>query len=186
MQHDDDGALIARIRAGEPGAFHELYEAHSEAIYNVCLRIVGSREEAEDLTQETFLAAYRGIDRFREASRIATWLYRIATNLSLNHQRRRKILRWLSLEALTGEAPASAQVPPDAAAQMEERERMLWRAIGGLPDRQRAAIILNRFEGLSHVETAEAMACSISSVESLLHRAKRELREKLSALRKDG
>jgi len=182
----DDVDLIARIRGGDTGAFRELYETHKTAIFSVCLRIVRGREEAEDLTQETFLAAYRSMHRFHEASRVSTWLYRIATNLSLNHQRRRKILRWLSLDALMGEAPASKQVSPDVALQMSERERMLWEAIGSLTDRQRVAIILNRFEGLSYEEVAEAMGRSISSVESLLHRAKRQLQKKLAALREDG
>lgn len=183
QQHDAD--LIRRARSGETEAFRRLYEAHKTTVYNVCLRIAGSLEEAEDLTQETFLTAYRSIEGFREASRISTWLYRIATNLALNHRRRKKVLNWLSLDAFTGEAAASAEVPPDVALQLSERERLLWEAIEGLSARQRAAIVLNRFEGLSYEEVAEAMGTSLPSVEALLHRAKRELRKRLAVPGKD-
>ena len=177
---------IAEIRRGNTAAFRALYEAHKAAVFNVCMRISGSLEEAEDLMQETFLSAFRNIDRFQAQARISTWLYRIAVNKSLNHRRKRRILRWLSLDALSGEASAPDRDRPDVAAQMNEREQRLWQAIDALPERQRAAIVLNRFEGLSYEETAGVLGCSISSVESLLHRAKRQLQQVLSAMKKDG
>ena len=184
--------LIERIRADDPRAFKELFDSNATLVHNVCFRMLGNRQDAEDVTQEVFLEAYKSLKRFRFESKLSTWLYRIAVNRSLNHQRKRKLERWLSLDFEANEDraenmafPGTVADTPDSIVQKKETERIVQEAIAKLPERQRTALLLHRYEDLPYQEIAEIMDVTVASVESLLHRAKHALAKKLVPLKEE-
>jgi len=151
--------------------------------------MLAHRQEAEDLTQEVFLKAFQSLDQLRGESKVSTWLYRIALNRCLNHLRRKRRERWLSLDFLfpTDEGdstaqPAATEDNPREALQQRELETGVQAAIRSLPDAQRAALVLHVYERLSYAEIAVVMRCSVASVESRLHRAKQNLARRLASL----
>ncbi|MEW6088588.1 MAG: RNA polymerase sigma factor [bacterium] len=185
----NESELFEKIRAGEISAFKELFEAYKDMVFNVCFKMLGSREDAEDVAQDVFFTAYKALKGFRAESKLSTWLYRIAVNRSLNFGRKRKMNRWLSLDFLADNKPD--EIPPDPAGnplknlEISERERIVQNAVNSLPGNQRVAVILSRYENLSYEETAKIMKCSVSSVESYLFRAKQNLYKKLAAFIKE-
>ncbi|MEE2993379.1 MAG: RNA polymerase sigma factor [Gemmatimonadota bacterium] len=176
------------IRPSLPLAANEgigyLFEAYHGRIYQVCFRLMGQQQEAEDITQDVFLKAYQAYDRFRGDSDPGTWLYRIAVNQCLNQQRKQRRQRWLALdfwnentdEALDEKGRVGGA---DEHLQEADKKRIVRAAISELPERQRVALILSRYDRLSYQDIAVVMACSISSVESLLHRSKFNLAKRL-------
>jgi len=168
--------------------FKELFETYHDLIFSLCYRMTGNRTVAEDLTQDVFLNAYKGHCEFRNDSHISTWLYRIAVNVSLNYETKKKRVRWLSLDAiLNPEANEAFQdlfcCSPTPQAQMEqaEREQRILKAINSLPPKQRIAFLSNKYRGLSYEEVALAMNCSVDSVRSYIFRAKQTLSRKLNS-----
>ncbi|MFH1288807.1 MAG: sigma-70 family RNA polymerase sigma factor [bacterium] len=184
-----EAELLEKILAGEPSAFKELFETYNSLVFNVCLKMLSNREDAEDVTQDVFFTAYKSLKKFRAESKLSTWLYRIAVNLSLNFQRKKKINQWLSLDFLLDnkpdEIPHSPEVNPLKDLENSERERIVQNAVNSLPENQRAAVILQRYENLSYEEIAKIMKCSVSSVESYLFRAKENLCKKLAPIIED-
>ena len=182
-----DKELVKKIIAGDSRAFKALFEGQKEQVINICYRLVGNREEAEDLCQEVFFKVYKSIRTFKRRSRLSTWVYRIAINLSLNHIRKKKRAVWFGMnrsydpggEKMFDWMPAPAGEQPDLLFEEREREQIVWRAINSLPRNQRVALILQRYEGLSGQQIAEIMDCSLSSVQSRLHRAKSNLHDRL-------
>ncbi len=185
--------LVKRIALNDHAAFKLLVESYQSRIINTCNRILGNQQDAEDVTQEVFLQVFQKAKDFRGESAVSTWLYRIAVNLCLNYRRKQKWARYLDVLTFSGpakesSAPRENQVSrleaperdrPDKALEDSERRRVLEEALGALPERQRAAFVLHKFEGLSYEEISEVMESSVSSVESLIHRAKRNLQKKL-------
>jgi len=184
-----ENEVVARIRAGDHSAFQQLFETYKTMVFNLCFRMLGDREEAEDLTQEVFFKAYKSLEHFRSQSKLPTWLYRIGVNLCLNYQRKKKYARMLSLDSLFESADErifrNPEDSPDMALEKNETERIVRDAVNSLPRRQRIALLLRRYEGLSYQEIANVMGCSVASVESCLHRAKQNLCKKLFPLIKD-
>ena len=186
----DDQELTQKIAAKDEGAFKHLVELYRSSVLNTCYRILGNREDAEDVAQEVFVKVYRKAKSFRGESRLSTWLYRVAVNLSLNQLRNRRWNRYLDIltfsedrtEEITNALEAPERDRPDLQFEEKERQRILTEALGTLKGKQRVAIILHKFEGLSHQEIAEIMHVSPSSVESLIHRANRNLQKKLIPL----
>lgn len=182
MQEKD---IISRIVAGDHGAFRGFYEAHKSLVFNLCYRMLDNAQEAEDLTQDIFLKAFRSLPKFRMEAKISTWLYRIAVSSCLNHRRQKKFKRLLSLDFLmekggdAGVLPSPVADEPGRILEKKEGEAILRKAIAGLPGRQMAALVLQHDEGLSFEEIAAVLKTSISAVESLLHRAKRNLQKRL-------
>ena len=177
--------MIDPAQAGEQPVFQSIVEAHQGLVFNICLRMLGDWHEAQDLTQEVFFRAYKALPQLRGEAKLSTWLYRIAVNLCLNHQRRRKRERWLSLEWLFEQGgehaagvPAAEGTPATALAQ-QEKEGLVQAAIRSLPEKQRVALVLSVYERLSYQEIAAVMGCSLPSVESRLHRAKENLAKAL-------
>jgi RNA polymerase sigma-70 factor (ECF subfamily) len=170
----DELDLIARAGAGDEEAFGRLVEMHQDRVYRAAVRLVG-HEDALDISQEVFLKAYRELKRFKGRSALSTWLYRMAINLSLNYLRGQR--REFDRRERFG--PGVSDPPPNPERSMAESQlrEHVWTAIDTLPERQRAAVTLHRFEGLSAPEVAEIMGLSVGAVESLLHRAKRTLME---------
>jgi len=182
----DEQALIAAARRGDLRAFNELVLAYQDRVYNLAYRILGDPDAAADATQEAFLSAYQGLDRYRGGS-FRSWLMRIVTNACYDELRRRKRRPVTSLEALT-EAGSSPPPPtntqpesPEAYAERQELHRLLEAAIQTLPPDQRITLVLSDVEGLSYQEIAEITGVALGTVKSRLSRARARLRDYLLA-----
>ena len=168
--------------------FRKLVGEYQEMVINTCYRFVFNHEDAEDLAQEVFVEVYRSLEQFRAESKLSTWIYRIAVTKSLDHLRRMKrIKRFGSLKRIIGiNDPASeiASTPgdtPPETLEENERARILQSALNALPDNQRAAFLLSKQDGYSNQEIADLLKTSVSAVESLVHRAKKNLHDRLYA-----
>jgi len=159
---DSDEALLRDATGGNVKSFERLYERHRARMWRFLWRATGDAHDTDDLLQETFLRALRAADRFR-AGRFTAWLYAIALNLVRSQRRRRR------RHAEPGPAGAGED-PSDQAARNETAERVRD-AIAQLPEPQRAAILLSRYEGLSYEEIAEAEGCSVDAVKQRVRRA---------------
>ncbi len=166
-----------RIAAGEEEAFAQLYEEYARGVLNLCFRLVRDREDAHDLTQEVFVRAFTHAASFRHDASPLTWLYRIATNLCLNHLRRRKYqdCRELAEGGPADIEPAHPQERPDVEFERHETQSLVWQALDQLPPAQRAVIVLQKYEGFSCQEIAAVMNCSVGAVHARIHRAKANL-----------
>lgn len=162
---------MARAAQGDGRAFRTLAERHARAAHGLARRILGNEAMAEDIVQDALLRVWINAPRWRPEAAFRTWLYRIVVNLCLNAKRRAQALPLMAAEHV-----ADAALPADAQLEARERDRRLAAAIGALPDRQRAAIVLTYQGGLSNAEVADVLDTSLSSVETLLVRAKRALR----------
>lgn len=179
--------LMLRFKSGDEASFAKLYEQHQRTVLNIIYRYLGNQSEAEDLAQEVFLRIYRSRERYSPQARFTTWLYRITANLCLNYQRDQKRRRGEALY-LTGKSGEEFDRPeledqrveaPHQGLASEELERAVIRAIDELPENQRMAVILSRYEELAYKEIGLAMDLTEKAVKSLLHRARQTLREKL-------
>ena len=183
----DEYQLIKGIQEGDRNAFQILVETHQRMVVNTCLAIVHNKADAEDLAQDVFLEIFRTAENFRGDSKISTWLYRIATNRALNLIRNNKRKRFFqSIEdTFTGGRNRASEISenhgdqPDRNITDQQRSDMLHQAIDRLPEKQRIAFTLNKYEELPYQQIAEVMEISLSSVESLIHRAKKNLQEQL-------
>lgn len=188
-----DTELMMRVKAGDQSAFKAIVERYQRRVINVGYRFLGNQEDAEDVAQETFLRLYLSARSYKPKAELFTYLYTIVTHLALNRLRKKKRLRWFSLDQLgrNGEAGIDQEVPadpadqPDQSLERAEREAIVRRALDTLPAAQKTTVILSRYEGLSYKQIAEVMDISVSAVESKLHRAKQTLRKKLSAYSED-
>ena len=185
----NDNELSQRIAAGDMDALRELFERYKDLVYSISLRISKSPEEAEDLAQDVFIRIRDSISTFRGEAKLSSWIYRVTVNMCLKRERRKRVERLVSLELLAGDAedlvPSSADDAPDRRLERAETRRIVREAIRKLPVRQRIALVLQRYEDLSHREIADAMKSSVSAVESLIHRAKENLAQRLLPLEKD-
>jgi len=182
-----DQALLARLRAGDKAACAECVEQHSAGVYRLARRLMNDEAEAEDVVQETFLSAFKAIDRFDGRSTLGTWLYRIAHNAALMRLRAGRP-DTISVEE-TDDAGDGAALPrqlfdwcclPEQDFDTAEARAELERAIRDLPQGLRAVFLLRQMEGLSTEATAAALELSPDNVKQRLHRARLWLRERLS------
>lgn len=186
MGSDDDIALLDRCRSGDRAAFGELVRRHQDRIYNLCVRLLGNRAEAEDMAQATFLKAYANLAKFQPRAAFSTWLYRIAVNTCLDHQRRpffeSIFRRSASGEEFVLDQPSTAPSPEK---NLENRQlrSALSRALARLSPKLRAVIVLKEFEGLAYDEIAATLEISLGTVKSRLARARGELQELLQEFR---
>lgn len=188
-----DIALIERLKAGDQAAYTELVDEHGGRVYRLALRMMGNEADAEDVLQETFLSAFKAIDRFEERSSLGTWLYRIASNAALMRLRRKEPVT-VSVEEPV-ERDDGDLVPrqffdfcclPEEDLMREEAREEMARAVDELPTTLRSVFVLRDIEGLSTQDTAEALDLSISAVKSRLMRARLKLRERLSVYFSQG
>ena len=177
----DDGALVCLAQGGDLCAFNRIVTRYQNQVVNLAARMLGSRAQAEDVAQDTFISAYRSLARFRGGN-LRSWLMRIAANGSRDVLRRRRRRSESSLEeSLESPSfqPVSDEVSPDEAAQRSELNSELQRAILTLSIDQRAVLTLVDVQGLSYAEAAEALDVSVGTVKSRLSRARSRVRDEL-------
>jgi RNA polymerase sigma-70 factor (ECF subfamily) len=167
----DEGALVAALQQGDPDAFAELVERHSETIYNLALRMMNNPQEAEEVLQDTFVSAFRALGRFEGRSQLSTWLYRIAYNAALMRLRRRELPTTSLDEPLLGDEgdPMPRQLVdwsavPDELLLKGELDAVLREAVDRLPEGSRAVFVLRDIEGLSTAETAAVLELTETNV----------------------
>jgi RNA polymerase sigma-70 factor (ECF subfamily) len=174
----DAPRFLDRLRAGEASAFEEFVTAYQHRVFGVALRMLGNAAEAQDVAQEAFLRAHRGLAEFRGDARLSTWLYAIVSRLCLNRlagtERRLARHGEETLARLPDTGPG-----PDQAFERGELEEALHRAIAELPDERRIVVVLRDVEGLAYEEIAEVLELPVGTVRSRLHRARLDLKEKL-------
>ena len=185
---DPDVRLMLRVRSDDPTAFAELVERFQHRLLGVMHHICGNAAEAEDLAQEVFLRVYRNRKEYHPRAKFSTWLFTIANNLALNALRRRQRKPTVQLDAHDsgplGPRPAENLAydkgpSPDHRMDHLELSCVVQRALAELNERQRMAVILNKFEDMSYQEIADIMAISTKAVKSLLSRARTQLRDLL-------
>ncbi|WP_372776575.1 RNA polymerase sigma factor [Mangrovibacterium sp.] len=188
-----DQELVDQISKGSEKAFRLLVEEHQLMVFRTCLGFVQNRDDAEDLAQEIFVEVYHALQQFRGDSKLSTWIYRIAVNRSLNFIRNNKRRRFFQSIGLRFQGDTNRDVEdeswrsrPDQEVENDQKRARLKQAINSLPERQRVAFTLSKLDDLSYQDIAEVMGLSISSVESLIHRAKLGLQKKLYAWYKNG
>lgn len=179
----DEKTLVEQLKRGDENAFRIIVTTWQNLVYNTALGILQSAEDAEDVSQEVFVQVYESIHTFKGESKLSTWLYRITTSKALDHIRRKKRKkRFAFVQQLFGENNEIMIQPPDfhhpgVVLDNKENAAALFKAIEQLPDNQKIAFVLNKVEGLNYQEISEIMKTTVSSVESLLHRAKTNLRK---------
>lgn len=171
-----DADLMRKIAAGGEKAFRALTERHAKRVFALLWRLCGDRSDAEDLTQETFLRVWKNADRWTPDARLETWLYRIAYNLFIDSRRREKP----RTTVLDDDLRSDADTPEQALMRRNDAERVK-RALDSLPDRQREALALCYYQGLTAKEAAEILSVTQGALESLLFRARQTMKEILSA-----
>jgi len=188
-----DSEIIELILQGDREKFRILVDQYQQMVFRTCMGFLHHKEDVEDLTQEVFIRAYQSLSRFKGDAAFSTWLYRIAVNASLNKVRKSsKNLILQHLDKLFGgeevkevQLPASDTEDPENILIQKEHVEWVRKALDSLPENQRTAIVLSKYDDLSQKEIASIMNTTEGAVESLLQRAKKNLREKLSAKRKN-
>jgi len=170
-RQDDDERLVARALQGDASAFDELVLRHRVAVYRLAYRLLGNHAEADDVSQETFLRAYRGLRGYRGEATFRTWITRIVLNLAQSARRARRSSRPVEDAPLPVEEPSA----PDTTLRHQVR-----RAVSGLPPRQRQVLVLKVYEGMKFIEIAQAAGISIGTAKATFFQAVRNLRERLA------
>ena len=190
----DDAVLVERCQKGDASAMHRLIVRYQDRIYNVIHKICQNRDDAAELTQETFVKFIENIESFRGHSTFYTWLFRIAVNLTYNHCRRRVRLPMQSIHAplrpeqaeAAGrlEAYLAGQGGDDLVQLVQDREigQIVLRSLACLPDDQRVVLVLRDMEGMTYAEIAEALDVELGTVKSRLSRARAALRDILKSV----
>jgi len=183
-----DAELMAEVAKGDTSVFREIVERYKNQVMSTVYRFTGDYCQAEDLTQEVFVRVFKSAKRYEPKAKFKTWLFRIVVNLCLNYRRdrARKCTQPFDapLSGRDGEVVRDVRGPngdiPEVALEKMELKRMVREAIDDLPENQRLAIILQRFEEMPYREISEALDISLSAVESLLFRARQNLKRKLA------
>lgn len=180
--------FISRLKKQDQSAFRELVENFGKQVFNTSLGILQNTEDAEDISQEVFIEVFHSIDLFKGEARLSTWIYRITVTKSLEFLRKKNrkkrfafVLNVFGDENAIHEKEISHFNHPGVQLENKERAAILFKAIERLPENQKSAFILHRLEGLSYVDVAEVMKISLSSVESLMFRAKQNLQKWLAS-----
>jgi RNA polymerase sigma-70 factor (ECF subfamily) len=183
---DPDVALMLRVQRGDERAFPELFRRFGPRVHQYVRRLLANPARAEEITQDVFVQILRVRDRYRPESRLTTWIFTIATNLCLNELRRPE--RRLRVDAHVRRDDGTTAEPvfpdtegqgPEAAAASRELARALEAAVGALPAKQRAALLLSRVDGLSHRDVASALGTTEGAIKALLFRATQALKDRL-------
>ncbi|MCK5595215.1 sigma-70 family RNA polymerase sigma factor [bacterium] len=187
MMQLSDIQIIEKVINGDKSAFNELMDRHEKSILNFTYRLLSSRTEAEDITQEVFLRAYKNIETFESRAKFSTWLFKIARNLCLNKLRHTFRFPTFSIDKpirgsehdFQRQVENKKQVSPASSLLKKELQDTVKAALGSLPKNQKAAVVLRRYEDMSYKEISTVMGCSVSAVRSMLNRAKQTLKNRL-------
>jgi RNA polymerase sigma-70 factor (ECF subfamily) len=178
---------LIKLREGDEKSFRELVNLYHDRVFNTALGLLQHTENAEDVTQEVFMEVFRSVVRFKGESGISTWIYRITVQKALEHirssRRKKRSGILFSFFGKEDQLKVTAELPfyhPGIRLENKERAAILFRAIAALPLNQQTAFTLHKVEGLSHSEIAAIMETTVSSVESLMFRARQNLRAILS------
>ncbi|MCU0674353.1 MAG: sigma-70 family RNA polymerase sigma factor [Myxococcota bacterium] len=190
VTEQEESDWLERARGGDAGAYGRLVRAHQRRVHATALQMLGDRGEAEDATQETFLRAWRALDRFDGRSKLSTWLYRICVNVCLNAIRRRKRRASSDLDDPRVPEPTAdptqGRTDPAAALETDQTERRLAAALESLSPTLRSAVVLVLLQGMPHKEAADVLGCPEGTVAWRIHEARRRLRLALDDLRDDA
>jgi RNA polymerase sigma-70 factor, ECF subfamily len=179
---------IKQVKKGDQNAFAEIVELYKDKVYQLCYRMLGNPHEAEDIAQEAFIRAYTNIQSYDSNKKFSTWLYRIATNLSIDRIRKKKPDYYLDAEVAGGEgltlySQVAADVTlPEEEVQYVELQEIIQEEILKLPDKYRSVIVLKYIEELSLKEISEILDLPINTVKTRIHRGREALRKQLSHL----
>jgi len=182
--NEEDLDLLSASGKGNHEAFRRLVEKNQNRVFHICLGFVRNSEEAEDLTQEVFFQIYKNATRFQGKSKVSTWIYRIAVNRSLNRLRQLRTNEWLQCFGASSLSYVASQIAsplemPDMALERHERQEIVRKALRRLPSNLRIALTLQKVHGISNEQIADITGCSVSAVESRIHRAKSKLKKLL-------
>lgn len=188
-----DSEVIKLILQGDKDKFRMLVEQYQQMVFRTCMGFLHNKDDADDLTQDVFIRTYQSLSRFKGDSAFSTWLYRIAVNASLNKIRKSPLkMIFQRLENIAGGKNEkeryqllSNEEDPENILIRKEHFEWVQRALDTLPENQRTAIVLSKYDDFSQKEIAEIMDITEGAVEALLQRAKKNLREKLSSQRKN-
>jgi RNA polymerase sigma factor (sigma-70 family) len=178
--------LVVQLQQGDESAFKKLVDEWQDMVYNTTLGIVQNADDADDITQEVFIQVYQSVSSFKGDSKFSTWLYRITLSKALDHEKKKKRKkRFAFVQSIFGNNEVEQVHPVEfdhPGIQMEKKERAseLFNALKQIPDNQRIAFTLHKLEGQSYQEVAEIMNASLYAVESLIGRAKTNLKKVLA------
>ncbi|WP_020538848.1 RNA polymerase sigma factor [Lewinella cohaerens] len=176
---DRPRVLLKSIEKGDQAAFRELYDLYSKQVYNTALSYAQNPDDAKEIAQDVFTNVFRKADTFRSEAKVSTWIYRITINTSLNFLKRKKRVLFLSIDEQHNDQPDFDH--PGVLLENREAARSLFRTINTLAEQQKTAFILSYVDDLPRQEVADIMGVSLKAVESLLHRAKKNLRTRLAS-----
>lgn len=179
---ESDIELMLRARGGNEAAFTELMRRHYRGVLNYIYRFTNTRENSEDLAQEVFLRVYRSASRYKPDAKFSTWLYKIATNVCITAVKDRGRDRNLSLDEIqenAGDMGDPKSVNAHDVSFRREIGSVIFNAMKSLPERERVAIILCKYEGLPYEEVADVIGCTVGAVKAYVHRGRMKLMEKL-------
>lgn len=186
VSKDSDMAIVRQVQAGDVAAFDRLTLKYRERLFSVVYNLTSNREDANDLTQDAFIKAFRSINKFKGNSSFFTWLYRIAVNGAISHLKKNRLRRFFSLEDLDETVSSkdileslSAKTGTEKPALLKELHEKLNEALQKLSLKHRTVVVLFEIEGLSHQEIAEVTKTSEGTVRSRLHYAKQQLQSSL-------
>jgi len=183
-----DSEFIEGLKSNEPRLYAEFVGVFASRVYNTALNILQNKEEAEEVAQDVFMKVFQTIDTFDQSSTLKTWIYRITVNKSLDALRyKKRAKRWsvfVNFFNDEGEQKHTAVdfVHPGVQLEQKENASILFAAIDKLPERQKAAFVLCQLEDMSYKEAAATLEITVSAVDSLMSRAKKQLREQLNLL----
>jgi RNA polymerase sigma-70 factor (ECF subfamily) len=188
---DDDIKLMLDFQKGDESCFTEILNKYEKPLINFIYRFIGNRVDAEDIAQEVFLRIYKSKNNYKPKAKFSTWLYKIACDLCIDYQRKRKI-KTVPLDNLVNtdegeivrETTDIFQGTPDVLSERKQISKTIKSCLLSLPNKQRLAISLRVYENKSYQEISKILGCSVSAVESLLFRARLSLRNKLSHVEK--
>lgn len=188
--HSDDHRLMACIAKGDEAAFRQLVEKHQAAVVGTAAKMLGDSVDAEDIAQQVFLRVWKHAKRYRPKAKFTTYLFTITRNLVFNESRRRSRRNEISADAMqddSGRMPEEqAEKQPDEEILQQELHEAIDKAIQALPEKQRLAVVLRRYEELPYEEIGKVLDLSIPAVKSLLFRARTSLREQLARFLDDA
>lgn len=187
-EEDPGVRLMLAWQQGDETAFDRLVERYSGQVFALLTRFLGPVAQREDLVQEVFLRLIRARDRYQPSARFSTWLYRIVFNLAANEREKARLRNNVSLDAMDPTGEGSSYEPedteallPSEALERDDAVRAVQDAIGRLPQRQRMALILAKYEGMPYAEIGEVLGSNEKAVKSMIHRARENLRSMLSS-----